>query len=37
MATPAGLDYMRLRTVVDCDTVDEESKYFNVLDHLIAN
>ncbi|CAL5871376.1 uncharacterized protein PFLUO_LOCUS5626 [Penicillium psychrofluorescens] len=24
MATPSGLDYMRSRTVVDCDTMDEE-------------
>lgn len=27
MATQTGLDYLRTRTVVDCDTLDEEGIY----------
>ena len=27
MAVQTGLDYMRSRTLVDCDTMDEESKH----------
>ena len=27
MATQTGLDFLRTRTVVDCDTLDEEGMY----------
>lgn len=29
MAVPTGLDYMRLRTNIDCDTMDDKGKPTN--------